>query len=446
MQTNIRFGLKFQFALLTLFLICATAGISGYLTLKRERQILENQIVAKGEAMALGLASNCAEALLPKPDDLYLATLIKETVTDKTIGYALLVDRKGKIIAHSDLSMWGTEYIEPSRKVRNPVDKSYIDIATSKTGQPFYDFSAPILVARTSQLGTVHIGIPVQLVTNLLRDSRNRLMAVALALLGVGIAVSMTMAGLIMRPIQKLANGAERIGKGDLEYRIKMSRRDEFGLLASSFNSMASNLSEMYLNTLQMLANALEAKDVYSRGHTERVTGYAVEIAKKMNLPESEVEIIRKASMIHDIGKIGIRESILNKPDSLTDEEYEHIKTHVAWGAHILKPITSLASVISCLYHHHERYDGTGYPSGICSADIPLGARIIAVADTFDAMTTDRPYRKALPVGEAVAELRSCSGTQFDPQVVRTFIEIAKKMEEEEKESSIEEEIMASIS
>ncbi|MFQ5905856.1 MAG: HD-GYP domain-containing protein, partial [bacterium] len=325
-----------------------------------------------------------------------------------------------------DLSMWGSEYVPRTRQVHNPMENSLIDIFISQNGQLFYDFSAPIMLSRKTQLGVVHVGIPVQLVDDLMRQGRNRLLAVTLALLGVGIAVSTIMAGLVIGPIDKLAKGAEKIGSGDLEYRIRISRRDEFGLLADSFNAMASRLNEMYLNTLQMLANALEAKDVYSRGHTERVTRYCVEIARRMRLPEEEVETIRKAAMIHDIGKIGIKESVLNKPSGLTEEEYDHIKSHVDWGAHILKPITSLSKVVAYLSHHHEHYDGSGYPSGLSTTDIPLGARIIAVADTYDAMTSDRPYRKALPMNDAIAELKRCSGTQFDPTVVRSFIELIK--------------------
>jgi len=424
MGVGIRFGLKAQFAILSLFLICATAGVSGYLALRRERQILQTQIVTRGEGAARSLASNCGEALLPAPDDLYLISLLRETTSNTTIGYALVIDETGKIVAHNDLAMWGEEYVSPSRQVHNPVDNKVIDIYVSPNGQLFYDFGAPILVGEGGQLGEVHVGIPIQVVGDLIRQGRSRLAVVALALLGVGLAISMIMAGLIMRPIQMLARGAERIGSGDLEYRIKLSRRDEFGLLAASFNSMASKLGELYLNTLQMLANALEAKDAYSRGHTERVTRYSVEIAKKMKLPEVEIQTIRKAAIVHDIGKIGIKESILNKRGVLTDEERNHIKSHVDWGAHILRPIASMDKVISYLFHHHERFDGSGYPSGLSGHDIPLGARIIALADAFDAMTSDRPNRQAMARNSAMAELKKCSGTHFDPEVVRAFLEV----------------------
>lgn len=425
MRVKFRIGLKCQFALLAIFLISLTSGVSGYYTLRREKQVLQDQVVTRGRFVASGLASTCAEALLPVPDDLYLATLLKETVSNQGIEYALIVDQAGWIVGHSDITKWGKRHTTTTWRVRNPLDKTLIDICW-ENGREFYDFSAPIMVGNNSRLGTVHIGVPVVFVSDLLDQSRQRLGAVTLALSVVGIIVSTIMAGLVIAPIQRLARGAERLGKGELGYRINMSRRDEFGLLADGFNSMASSLSELYLDTLQMLANALEAKDFYSRGHTDRVTRYSVEIARKMNLPEAEIDTIRKAAMIHDIGKIGIRESILNKPAKLTEEEYEHIKTHSSWGARILEPIPSLAVVASYVLYHHERLDGSGYPRGLTGTDIPLGARVIAVADTFDAMTSDRPYRKALPDSIAVAEIMRFSKTKLDPEVVRAFLEVAK--------------------
>jgi len=432
MHMSFSFGLKLKLALFSLFLICATVGIYGCFDFKRERLTLENQIVVMGRAVASNLASNCRDALRSAPDDFSLVSLLKETASDKAIGYALIVDETGRIVAHNDISMCGAEYAPSSRQLLNPVHNRIIDVYASRNGQLYYDFSAPVREATDRQLSTVHVGIPVMIVDEFIRQGRNRLAAVALVLLGVGIAVSMTMAGIMMKPLEKLAKGAERIGNGDLAHRINMSRRDEFGLLADSINSMASKLGELYLNTLQMLANALEAKDVYTRGHTERVTRLSVEIAKMMKLEKAEVETIRRAAMIHDIGKIGIRESVLNKPGRLTVEEYNHIKSHVDWGAHILKPITSLSKVVSYLFHHHERFNGSGYPSGLSGTDIPLGARIIGVADAYDAKTSDRPYRKALSHDSAVREIINDSGSQYDPGVVRAFLKVVKCTEIDE--------------
>ncbi|RMG58223.1 MAG: response regulator [Deltaproteobacteria bacterium] len=182
-------------------------------------------------------------------------------------------------------------------------------------------------------------------------------------------------------------------------------------------------INEFYLRSVQSLVKALEAKDEYTRGHSERVTFYSVEISKRLG-GAVDVERVRTAGVLHDLGKIGVPESILNKPSRLTDDEFEVVKKHPLLGVKILEPIEFLRGVFPIILHHHERFDGRGYPSGLKGEKIPLEARVIAVADTFDAMTSTRAYRKALSAEEAIAEIKRCSGTQFDPDIARLFIDI----------------------
>lgn len=173
------------------------------------------------------------------------------------------------------------------------------------------------------------------------------------------------------------------------------------------------------------LAGALEAKDFYTRGHSERVSHLAVRIAKKIGLPEHEVEAIRKGALIHDIGKIGVKESILLKPGRLTDEEMAHIRTHPARGWEICAPLKSLEPCLPIIRSHHERVDGAGYPDGLEGENIPIVARITAVADAFDAMTTDRPYRKGMPQNTAVAIFTNeIESGQWDGSCVRKMMEV----------------------
>jgi len=186
-------------------------------------------------------------------------------------------------------------------------------------------------------------------------------------------------------------------------------------------------LEEAFRETIEGLVFALEAKDRFTRGHSERVSQYAKIIAEGMGLPEEEVEKISQAARLHDIGKIGIKMEALLKEGKLTPEEYKMFQTHPEIGKRILEPIGFLQDIVPLIYHHHERYDGTGYPERKKGEEIPLGARILAVADSYDVMTSDRPYRKALSVEEAVEELRRNRGTQFDPHVVDVFIEELKK-------------------
>ncbi len=182
------------------------------------------------------------------------------------------------------------------------------------------------------------------------------------------------------------------------------------------------NIQKVYLSTIEVLATAIDAKDPYTQGHSRRVTQYSVAIAEEMNLTPKEVEDIRYAGLLHDVGKIGIKDSIIRKPGRLTDEEYAIIKKHPAIGAKILRPVDFLADKIPGVLHHHEYYDGRGYPDHLTGENIPLAGRIICVADAFDAMTTNRPYRKGLTVKTAVGELKKFSGKQFDPICVDAFL------------------------
>jgi len=184
------------------------------------------------------------------------------------------------------------------------------------------------------------------------------------------------------------------------------------------------SLQALYLGTLGAVVATIEAKDQYTKGHSDRVTNYAVSIAKELKLPEGHQELIRYACQLHDIGKVGIRDYIFAKSEKLSKEEWDEIKQHPTIAANILKPLEFLDKEIPIIKHHHERYDGRGYPEGLKMESIPLGAQIIAVADAFDAMTSDRPYRKAKSKDEAIEELKKNTGSQFNPIIVEAFLKV----------------------
>lgn len=188
-----------------------------------------------------------------------------------------------------------------------------------------------------------------------------------------------------------------------------------------------SDLENSFRETIQSLALALEAKDSYTHGHSESVTRLCVAIAEEMGCSDAFRDTLRQAGVLHDIGKIGIASTILNKPGKLSPEEYETIKSHPQMGKRILQHISFLRDVVPIVYHHHERHDGMGYPVGLKGEEIPLGARVMAVADTYDAMTSDRPYRTGLGHEKALAELVRCAGTQFDPACVDAFVSMCAK-------------------
>lgn len=183
-------------------------------------------------------------------------------------------------------------------------------------------------------------------------------------------------------------------------------------------------LEKSYMESIETLRLTVDAKDEYTRGHSDRVSEYSVLIGKKLGLSEEDIKTLRIGGLFHDIGKIGVPDSILLKPGKLTDDEYSEIKNHPAIGAHILSSASIFSNLIPIVKHHHEKYDGNGYPSRLAGNEIPYLARITAVADTFDAMTSRRPYRDAIVIENVKEEFIRCSGTQFDPDLVTVFIDI----------------------
>ncbi|MCX7710805.1 MAG: HD domain-containing protein [Clostridia bacterium] len=180
-------------------------------------------------------------------------------------------------------------------------------------------------------------------------------------------------------------------------------------------------MHDLFVDAISALAGAVDAKDPYTNGHSHRVTEYSLEIGKEMGFSEEQMEQLEYMALLHDVGKIGICDSVLNKQSRLDDEEFALMKSHVLIGSKILESMKSLKYIIPGVRYHHEKFDGTGYYDGLKGDEIPLEARIIAVADTFDAMTTTRPYRKGLEFSVAINEINRCSGTQFDPEVVNNF-------------------------
>ena len=191
-------------------------------------------------------------------------------------------------------------------------------------------------------------------------------------------------------------------------------------------NEKNEELEKAYLDTIGILRQTVEAKDTYTRGHSDRVSAYSVLIGEKLGLSDKDIHTLKIGGLFHDIGKIGVPDSILLKSSKLSDDEYSQIKNHPSIGAHILSNASIFANIIPIVKHHHERYDGRGYPSQLAGENIPYFARIVAVADTFDAMTSKRSYRNALDIDYTMKEIERCKGTQFDPQVADAFLDILK--------------------
>jgi putative two-component system response regulator len=208
---------------------------------------------------------------------------------------------------------------------------------------------------------------------------------------------------------------------------LQLEVREYQQFLEERVEEQTGEIKKLFLGAIEALVSALEAKDKYTGGHSRRVTELALALGNELGLSAKDIEELRWASLLHDIGKIAIHEVIQNKPGKLTREEYEHIMTHTYVGAHIVKPVVN-GKIAEMIEHHHDHYDGSGLHQVVKGNDIPLGARIIAVADAFDAMISDRPYRSAISVAESINEIKSCAGAQFDPVIVTAFLKIIEKL------------------
>jgi len=260
---------------------------------------------------------------------------------------------------------------------------------------------------------------------------RNSILVVSLVSL-LALGLGFWLSGELTRPIRTLRDAALQLARGDFKTRVSVSAQNEVGVLGDTFNLMGERIEraveeimeaantnrELFIGTIRMLANAIDAKDPYTRGHSERVAYYSTVVAKQLGMSEAEIENVHLSGLIHDVGKIGIEDRILRKPAALTDDEYEIMKQHPTKGAQILEAVPKLKALAGPGLMHHENVDGSGYPEGLKGDEIPFLGRMVSVADAFDAMTTDRPYSKAMTFEAAVARLQFLSGKKFDPQCV----------------------------
>ncbi|HMN08839.1 MAG TPA: response regulator [Gemmatimonadaceae bacterium] len=286
-----------------------------------------------------------------------------------------------------------------------------------------------VLSRRPATLVLTDLQMPELDGMGLLREVRARFPDTAVMLItavaDVGTAVNCLAEGAmdyITKPFH-LDEVRARVRQALEKRRLILENRDYQDRLEEKVAVQARRLEEIFLASIQSLAEALEVKDPYTHGHSLRVAKYSSVIARSLGLDAEVVRQVEVGGKVHDIGKIGVRESVLNKAGPLTDEEYRHIMTHPVVGWRILSPLLDeMPMALNIVRSHHERFDGRGIPDGLAGLDIPIEARIAAVADTFDAMTSERPYRPGVPLHATTAELRRCAGAQFDPDVVDAFL------------------------
>jgi HD-GYP domain-containing protein (c-di-GMP phosphodiesterase class II) len=356
-----------------------------------------------------------------------------------------VVNSEGRAVAHPDAhvafaerSMMDLKVVQDWSATGRQVKSALAPFNVERDGQEVRMLGA-YATARLDQdtpLGVIAIQdehAALQSVT----DMRRQTLYISLLAATFALLIGFFFAKQLTHPVRELAAGAHRIAGGDFSQRIRVRSRTELGELGESFNQMTDQLEhyiedlrnaaeenrQLFIGTVKALAAAIDGKDPYTRGHSERVARFSLAIAERLDLPEDETEKLRISALLHDVGKIGIDDNILKKPAALTDEEFQVMKQHPQKGFKIMSQIPAMRDFLPGMYMHHEMIDGKGYPQGLKGDEIPMQARIVSVADTFDAMTTDRPYQKGMSLEDALARIKTFVGTRYDSVVVGALVE-----------------------
>ncbi|HEV8591169.1 MAG TPA: HD domain-containing phosphohydrolase, partial [Pyrinomonadaceae bacterium] len=355
-----------------------------------------------------------------------------------------VVNQSGRAVFHPDPSLVDSQKTLVNLKIVNEWQQ-----ANSQIQSGLVPFTAEYDGVNYDMIGaysTARFGSDLSFGVITMQDERKALASVgemktqtwliSLAFAFVALFVGSLAARQLTSPILKLSAAAERIAGGDLSTRVETRNVTEIGTLGESFNTMSDNLEEhiarlakaaqenreLFVGTVKALAAAIDGKDKYTRGHSERVARISVAIGRQLSMPEDELETLRISALLHDVGKIAIDDNILKKPAALTTEEFEIMKTHPQKGYKIMSQIPAMKDFLPGMYMHHEMVNGMGYPQGLKDEQIPLQAKIVSVADTFDAMTIDRPYQKGMLLPEALKRIKELVGTRYDSKVVDALI------------------------
>ena len=356
-----------------------------------------------------------------------------------------VVDRSGEAVFHPDPAFTATrqpmgdlkivqEWLESGTQVQSALvpftagfnGKDHAMIGAYSTARIADGYDVGVITMQDEAKALASVG-----------EMRSATWLISMAFGVFALAAGFIGARFMTAPLLKLVNVAEQIAAGDFSSRVKTRNITEIGALGETFNVMTDKIEEqianlakaaeenreLFVGTVKALAAAIDGKDKYTRGHSERVSRISVAIGKRMGMGEEELDTLRMSALLHDIGKIAIDDAILKKPAALTDEEYEIMKTHPQRGYKIMSQIPAMKEFLPGMYMHHEMVNGKGYPQGLTGDQIPLQAKIVSVADTFDAMTIDRPYSKGMELQPALERLRSFVGTRYQSDVVEALVD-----------------------
>lgn len=427
-------SIRVKLTLLTLAMIAVITTGSSLVAIENMDRALFDNLAKRGASIALSASIPAGYSLLAD-DRLALDNLAaKIEASQEDITYLAILDIDGNILAHNNLSKTGSAF-ETLFGVPLLNAPDFTMQQVNRNGVAHYEFKAPIEFAN-NQIGHVIVGIDAQKALAAKEAARRYILLISLTVLAAGSLGAFLLSKLFTAPIERLAAGVSDITAGSYNVEVKVTSQDELGQLTRSFNEMskvimsqkqhledyAHNLEESYVATIKILAAALDARDNYTLGHSARVARLSLLIGKQIGLNDKELKDLEMACFLHDIGKIHIPDIIINKPVTLNQEETQVIKKHPEQGAAILRLAGSLHKYIPVILHHHEWYNGQGYPHGLKGDEIHIFAQIVSIADTYDAMTTSRPYRKGCSRGDAAAEIMKFRGTQFNPELTDIFL------------------------
>ncbi|HKV34132.1 MAG TPA: HD domain-containing phosphohydrolase [Pyrinomonadaceae bacterium] len=368
---------------------------------------------------------------------------------DAGLPVVFVVDQNGRAVAHPEASVAFSEKPMTDLKVvqewlesGDQVQSALAPFTATRDGKSVEMLGsyATAELDKSSPLGVIAIQDEAAALASV-SDMRWQVLWISLVAGLLTIVTGIFFANKLTHPVRELASGAHRIASGDFSKRITVTSRTEIGDLGNSFNLMTDQIEhfisdlqnsaeenrQLFIGTVKALAAAIDGKDPYTRGHSERVSRFSMAIGQRLGLADDEIEKIRISALLHDVGKIAIDDKILKKPAALTDEEYEIMKGHPQKGFKIMSQIPAMKEFLPGMYMHHEMVNGMGYPQGLKGDEIPLMGKIVAVADTFDAMTTDRPYQKAMKFEDALSRIESFVGTRYDPGVVAALSEACRE-------------------
>jgi putative nucleotidyltransferase with HDIG domain len=428
-------SIRLKLTVFVILLLIFTTFAFSIVTVKTLNQTILDEIIKRAETLSKTSASAAAYSLISN-DSLGIDHIVfKGKSLNSDVEYMAIVDKKMRILGHSDIQKRG-EILKGAEGnlFKKNGDGTIVKEISLSSGRSF-EISTPI-VFKDKVLGTVIVGVNQSVLLEAQRLARHRIFVMLTVILVVGLIGILGLCFFITRPIKELCVGVEELKEGKRTRPLRIYSKDELGKLTESFNNMSElitdqkkelfkytqELEEAYISILRVLAMAIDARDSYTLGHSARVALHSLIIGEEIGLKENELEELEIASLFHDVGKLKTPDAILFKSRSLDSTEYDVIRHHPEDGAEILNKVKPLQKYVEPVKHHHEYYNGKGYPDGLDGDGIPLYAAIISIADTYDAMTSTRPYRKALSKEEACKELEKGAGKQFHPDLVKAFL------------------------